>query len=185
MFVGIRREVLVREEAFEDLNNSQEQPLKHPHNDQGLLPLNKANRRRIFSSAGNRKQKFNKPRNRIQTAKYINNVNRAVNNRWRGGSQLQTHKQKGKVSSAQSKYSDKRKKKKIPLGEYDWPDNKNPPSNYNRPVTAAHPTQGAGNRGQINYDERRRNIQSRGRVNATGLSGTSQSSQVQDGTPFP
>lgn len=169
-----------REQAFVDLNNSQEHPLNNKQNKgKGLLPHEKAGKRRIFSSAGGRKHRMTKTKNRIQTAKYINNVNRAANQRWRGGSQLQTHSKKGKVNVPQSKFSEK-KKKRIPLGEYEWPESKDFKDNYNRPVTAIH-GDAIENRPQTNYDSRRRNIQSRGKANPTGLSGTSQSSHKQEG----
>jgi len=161
------------------MNGSQEQPLANDtHQDNSLLPKNKQIKRRIFSSAGGRKPGLAKNRNRLQTAKYSNPVSKVAYNRWKGGSQQNKRTRKGK-SSTQSKYSEN-KAKNVPLNEYNWPEDKEP-TNNGRPVTAKKYNNAQIARTQTNYDAKRQNIQSRGRVNATGLSGTSQSSQLKEG----
>lgn len=171
--------MLARENGFEILNHSQEQPLPKKQMKDNLIPSHKVNKRRILSSTGPKRNKLGKPRNRIQTAKYINNVNKAVHNRWRVNSQLNNHDKKAKIGSAQGKYSDNKKKKKgIPLADYAWPADTTTHNN-GRPTTAGH--MGEPNPVRPNFEAQRRNIQSRGRANPTGLSGTSQSSQAQDG----
>jgi hypothetical protein len=146
------------------------------HRDRDLLP-NKTHKRRIFSSAGARKTRISKQRNRVQTAKYIRNVNKAVNTRWKGGSQLSNYNQKSKHPSTYGKLSEK-KKMKIPLADYQWPESNNNNMNNQRPTTAYH---GSGGGNLTNYEDKRRNIQSRGKAIPTGLSGTSQSDQFDKG----
>lgn len=173
--INIKNAQFGREKHFSDLNNSHEQPI-NKHRDKDLLP-NKPHKRRIFSSAGARKPRISKQRNRVQTAKYIRNVNKAVNTRWKGGSQLSNYNQKPKHPSMYGKYSEK-KKMKVPLADYQWPVNNNNNANNQRPTTASHGNAGAN---LANYEEKRRNIQSRGKAIPTGLSGTSQSDQFDKG----
>ena len=121
--VVIREDVLETDVPVRELNNSQERPLTRKQHDRGLIPNSKAGKRRIFSSTGQRPRKNRVPknRNRIQTAKYVRNVNRVVNYCWRGGSSTGAYKSKPKRQSATSKQSEK--KKQIPLAEYQWPEN--------------------------------------------------------------
>jgi hypothetical protein len=70
------------------------------------------------------------------------------------------------------------------LNEYQWPDEDWPAEANKRPITAIKVDMQSDVRPQTNYSSKRRNIKSRGRANATGLSGTSQSSQLQDGINF-
>ena len=65
---------------------------------------------------------------------------------------------------------DANKNKRIPLNHYEWPEDNIGDQNYKRPITASH---GQG-RKRDNYDSQRREIQSRGKPIAMGLTGTSQ-----------
>lgn len=157
---------------FADVNNSHERV-----NNGGALIMSKEKKRRIFSSTGARKPRVAKQRNRIQTAKYIRTVNKAVNNRWSGGSQLHSYYKRSNNPSSQGVYSDK-KKKKIPFTDYKWPENDINILNNQRPTTAKHGDSRTAGRGpSAKYDDKRRDIQSRGKAAGTGLSGTSQSDQ--------
>jgi hypothetical protein len=168
--IGITNLPFGRENAFADVNNSHERPI----NGGDLLP-NKEKKRRIFSSTGARKPRVAKQRNRIQTAKYIRTVNKAVNNRWSGGGQLHSYYKRSENPSSQGKYSDK-KRKKIPFTDYKWPENDINNLNNPRPATAKHGDSRAVGRGASpKYGDKRRNIQSRGKAAVTGLTGTSQS----------
>lgn len=64
----------------------------------------------------------------------------------------------------------RKKHKRIPLNHYEWPEDSVGDQNYKRPTTANH---GQG-RKRPNYDSQRREMQSRGKPIAMGLTGTSQ-----------
>ena len=72
-----------------------------------------------------------------------------------------------------------KRKKKIPLCDYNWSDNNAPKEFNNRPITAKSGTYDNINQ-RTDFDSMRQNMQSRGKANPTGLSGTSQSSNVHD-----
>lgn len=108
-------------------------------------------------------------------------MNRAVHSRWRGGSQLHSYSKKNKNSKPNSRLSEKKGKKRIPLGDYQWPESNENIDRAVRPVTAINPNIRGDMRPATNYEAKRRNIQSRGKANPTGLSGTSQSSGPKEG----
>ena len=162
------------------LNNSQEQPLIREEPRNIHVSHKKNQKRRIFSSAGGRKNRLLKNKNRVQTAKHLNN-RPYPNNKWRGGSQLYGYKPKGRGFTSGDRSSTK-KKKKIPLGEYNWPEDKNPHEGNGRPITASHGNYVGPHKHPTDYDKMRQEVQSRGKAIPTGLSGTSQSSHMKDGT---
>lgn len=176
--LGIDKAALGRENAFEgQAVDRRGEPIltQKAKNRTGELHTRSGAKKRIFSSAGGRRHKLLHNKNRVQTAKYFNRGGpRATHNRWKGGSNLNMNKKKGKRHI-------KVGKKKIPLGEYAWPESHGNFQNNQRPITASHGENPRGGRRPQNYDVMRRKIQSRGKANPTDLSGTSQSSNVQDG----
>ena len=164
-------ENLTTDQQIMNLNNSQEQPLAKISEKPGTA---KTMKRRIFSSANPRRGKTNnKFRHRAATAKY--GARRPTHqNNFRSGSQVYNYMgntKKPKTSTGSYKNSTKRRKK-IPLNDYNWPENTNVDNHNNRPTTAKQGSYGAQN-GRPDFDSMRQNIQSRGKAAPTGLSGTS------------
>ena len=168
-------ENLTSDQPLTNLNNSQEQPLAKISEKPGTA---KPMKRRIFSSANPRRGKgSNKFKNRATTAKY--GARRSNHhNKFRSGSQIYSYvgnTKKPKTSTGSYKNSTK-KRKKVPLNDYNWPENTGTTNYNNRPTTAKQGAYGVPNE-RPDFDSMRQNMQSRGKAAATGLSGTSDSSK--------
>lgn len=167
-------QLIGREQAFMGINNSHEHPLLVK--DENKVVESKSHpKKRVFSSVGSRKTRQIKNKKRLQTAKH--STTKSNLGKWRGSNHKPAYTKNYKANVGSTKYYSK---KKIPLDEYNW-EEKEYKYNDKRPMTAKRISADNIQRPQTNYDAMRRNIQSRGKANPTGLTGTSQSSQRPDG----
>ena len=127
---------------------------------------------RLFSSGRTTKTtKFNQ-RNRVQTAKLINNSNM----KWKGGSQVFSNERKKKYKGG-VKLSRKHKSKYKPLTKYNWPNENSHNLNKQRPITAGYGGGRDNRRSITNYRPLRNNKGSKGKDIPMGLTGTSKDQQ--------